>query len=164
MGALENSVAQCRGVEASNGRETYDLGQENQKLKNQLDAAAKNLTEQNSGVLSYFKKGTSGDALRAAAESSVSRQIEGVSKEWRFDACSNAGREIQTAINAAKNSKSADAYIASVSRQAPQVAGVKHEWAPQVAMNDNFQNGVNALKKGGQQSRLDAAMSAAGAN
>lgn len=31
-------------------------------------------------------------------------------------------------------------------------------------MNDNFQNGVDALKKGAQQSRLDAAMRAAGAN
>lgn len=31
-------------------------------------------------------------------------------------------------------------------------------------MNDSFQNGINALKPGAQQSRLDAAMRAAGAN
>lgn len=83
MSGLENAVTQCRGVEAQgNGSEKYDLGEENRKLKGQLDAAANKLTEQSSGVLSYFKKGpSSGDTLKMAAESSVSRQIEGISEK-----------------------------------------------------------------------------------
>lgn len=77
MSGLENAVTECRGVEASNGKETFDLGLENQKLKSQLDAAANKLTEQSSGVLSYFKKGpSSGDTLKMAASNSISRQMD----------------------------------------------------------------------------------------